>query len=88
MLSILIVFSQMIVQQHWKLYLHIAPHFVSHAMHISSDKLKILFKKIQTAIEILQNNRELSRKKDAIKIHSLIHNQLSAPVFNAMIKYF
>ena len=42
----------------------------------------------KNATEISQNNNELSRREDAIKIHSLIDNQLSAPVFNAMVKYF
>ena len=50
-------------------------------------QIKNFIKKIQNAIEILQNNRELLRREDAIKIYSFIHNQLSAPVFNAMIKY-
>ena len=31
--------------------------------------------------------RHLSTREDEIKIHSLIHHQLSAPIFEDMIKY-
>jgi hypothetical protein len=50
-------------------------------------QVKNFIKQIQDCTHILQQNRQLSSREDAIKIHSLIHSQLSSDVFNNMIKY-
>ena len=50
-------------------------------------QMKNFIKKIQNSIDVLQKNEHLSSREDAIKIHSLIHHQLSAPIFEDMIKY-
>lgn len=50
-------------------------------------QVKNFIKKIQNCVEVLENNLQLSTREDAIKIHSLIHHQLSAPVFQPMIQY-
>ena len=54
----------------------------------SFRQIKTFIKKLHDPIEILQNSHKLPRREDAIKIHSLIHNQLFAPVFYAMVKYY
>ncbi|KYN22474.1 hypothetical protein ALC57_05125, partial [Trachymyrmex cornetzi] len=50
-------------------------------------QVKNFIKKIQNCTEVLQSNKELSTREDAIKIHSLIHSQLSSPLFEDMIVY-
>jgi len=50
-------------------------------------QVKNFIKKLQTSVEVLQNKRQLSAREDAIKIHSLIHHQLSADAFLNMIQY-
>ncbi|XP_067214158.1 uncharacterized protein [Linepithema humile] len=50
-------------------------------------QVKNFVQRIQNSVEVLQQNRQLSSREDAIKIHSLIHLQLSAAVFTDMIKY-
>jgi hypothetical protein len=44
-------------------------------------------KKLQHASDLLKEQREITSREDAIKIHSIVHHQLSAPVFENMIKY-
>ncbi|XP_071639392.1 uncharacterized protein [Temnothorax longispinosus] len=50
-------------------------------------QVKDFIKKLQNSVEVLQNNRQLSTREYAIKIHSLIHHQLSAHIFQNMIEY-
>lgn len=50
-------------------------------------QIKNFIKKLQNSAEVIQTKRQLSTREDAIKIHSLIHYQLSAPIFKDMIKY-
>lgn len=42
---------------------------------------------MQNYTYLVQEQRQLNTKEDAIKIQSLVHNQLLAPIFHAMIKY-
>ncbi|XP_032673519.1 uncharacterized protein LOC116845214 [Odontomachus brunneus] len=44
-------------------------------------------KKLQNCTYLLKRNRKIANREDAIKIHSLVHNQLSAPIFCDMLKY-
>ncbi|XP_067212474.1 uncharacterized protein [Linepithema humile] len=51
-------------------------------------QVKIFLMRLQNApITLLQEQREIASREDAIKIHSLILHQLSAPIFVPMIKY-
>lgn len=50
-------------------------------------QVKNFIKKLQNSVDVLQNKRQLSTREDAIKIHSLIHHQLSAYPFLNMIQY-
>lgn len=50
-------------------------------------QVKNLIKRLQNAPDLLKDQREIASREDAIKIHSLVHNQLSAPIFSPMIKY-
>lgn len=50
-------------------------------------QVKIFIKKIQNAPALLKNQREIASREDAIKIHSLILHQLSAPDFVPMLRY-
>lgn len=50
-------------------------------------QVKNFNKKFHNSQEIVQRRKELSTQEDAIKIHSIIHHQLSSPVFTPMIKY-
>lgn len=50
-------------------------------------QVKNFLKRLQNAQELIAAKKEISDRKDIIKLHSLIHNQLSAPIFRAMIKY-
>ena len=51
-------------------------------------QVKNFIKKIQNRVEVLQNDEYMPNKReDGIKIHSLIHHQLCAPIFKPMILY-
>lgn len=50
-------------------------------------QVKILLKHLQNAPTLLYEQREIASREDAIKIHSLILHQLSAPVFHSMLQY-
>lgn len=50
-------------------------------------QVKNFIKKIQNASDLLQQQREVASREDAIKIHSLLLHQLRAPIFCDMIKY-
>ena len=48
---------------------------------------EVYFYSLQNCIYLLQLKREITSKENAITVHSLIHNQLSAPVFKHMLQY-
>lgn len=50
-------------------------------------QVKILIKRMQNAPALLKDKREIASRIDAIKIHSLVHHQLSASAFSPMLKY-
>jgi len=50
-------------------------------------QVKDVVKKIQNASDLLKEQWEIASREDTIKIHSLTHHQLSAPVFEKMIEY-
>lgn len=50
-------------------------------------QMKIFIKKLQNSTHLIEHQRQINSRDDAIKIHALLHNQLSAPVFNRMIEY-
>lgn len=43
--------------------------------------------RLQNCPYLLEVKREITSREDAIKIHSLIHYQLSAPIYHDMLKY-
>lgn len=50
-------------------------------------QMKYLLKRLQNCTYLMEENRQINSREDCIKIHSLIHRQLSAPVFKNMIQY-
>lgn len=50
-------------------------------------QVKIFISQLQNATCLLEQNREISSREDEIKIHSLIHHQLSSPIFHDMLQY-
>jgi hypothetical protein len=44
-------------------------------------------KKTQNTSDVLKEQREIASREDTIKINSLTHHQLNAPVFEKMIEY-
>lgn len=50
-------------------------------------QIKIFIKKLQNCSQLIKDKREIATREDAIKIHSLAHHQISAPIFSDMIKY-
>ncbi|XP_077279989.1 uncharacterized protein LOC143907229 [Temnothorax americanus] len=50
-------------------------------------QVKNLIKRLQNASALIKEQREIASREDVIKIHSLVHHQLSAPSFTNMIKY-
>lgn len=50
-------------------------------------QVKQFIKRLQNCIYFFQNQREISSREDGIKIHSLLHHQISAPIFQPMLKY-
>ena len=48
---------------------------------------KLFIKEIYNCTYLIKKQEQLSSKKDIIKIQSLVHNQLSAPIFTDMIQY-
>ena len=50
-------------------------------------QIKISIKKLQHCTYVIENQRELTQREDALKIHSLLHHQISAPIFRPMILY-
>lgn len=50
-------------------------------------QVKNFISKLQNCHVLLETQQELHNRTDAITIHSLIHNQLSVPIFQAMLSY-
>ena len=50
-------------------------------------QVKNLVSRFQNANTLIAENREISDRENIIKLHSIIHNQLSSPVFKKMIQY-
>ncbi|XP_076667943.1 LOW QUALITY PROTEIN: uncharacterized protein LOC143368769 [Andrena cerasifolii] len=50
-------------------------------------QVKIFIKKLQHCTFLMENQRELTQREDAVKIHSLLHHQITAPIFKPMIRY-
>ncbi|XP_017882744.1 uncharacterized protein LOC108626532 isoform X1 [Ceratina calcarata] len=50
-------------------------------------QVKNFIKRMHTCPYLIENKREINSCEDAIKIHGIIHNQLSAPVFKDMLRY-
>lgn len=50
-------------------------------------QVKNLIKRLQNAPNLLREQREIASREDAIKIHSIVQHQLSAPCFENMLKY-
>jgi len=44
-------------------------------------------KYLQNRIHFLHEGQEMLSREDAIKVHSLLHHQLCAPVFGDMLCY-
>ncbi|EFN73584.1 hypothetical protein EAG_01905, partial [Camponotus floridanus] len=36
---------------------------------------------------LMEQKREIASCEDCVKIHSIVHHQLSAPIFEIMLKY-
>ena len=49
--------------------------------------MKKIIKKLQNASTLLKEKREINCREDVLKIHSIVHYQLSSPIFQNMIKY-
>jgi len=50
-------------------------------------QVKNLIKRIQNCAYLVENNREINSREDCIKIQSIVHHQLSSPIFNDMIRF-
>ena len=50
-------------------------------------QVKIIIKRLENSSALLKDEREIALREDAIKINSIVHHQLSAPIFSPMIKY-
>lgn len=50
-------------------------------------QVKNLIKNLQNAAYLVENNREINSREDCIKIQSIVHHQLSSPIFCKMIRY-
>lgn len=50
-------------------------------------QVKIFIKHLHNSTVLLEAGRHISSREDAIKVHSIIHHQLSSPAFQPMIKY-
>lgn len=50
-------------------------------------QVKNFIKRLQNSSHLIEQNREITSREDCLKIHSIVHHQLSSPVFENMIKY-
>lgn len=50
-------------------------------------QVKNFIKKIQNCSHLIEQGREITSREDCIKIHSIVHHQLSAPIFGDMLRY-
>ena len=50
-------------------------------------QIKWFVKELQNSTYLMQKNLQINTRNDAIKIHALILNQLSAPIFQPMLEY-
>jgi len=50
-------------------------------------QVKNLIKRLQNCSYLIEQNREISSRDDCIKIHSIVHHQLSSPIFIDMLRY-
>lgn len=50
-------------------------------------QVKMFIKRLQNAPALLKENREISSREDAIKIHSILLHQLTSPKCRPMLKY-
>ena len=48
---------------------------------------KNIIKKLQNAAILIKEKGEMISREDALKLHSIVHHQLSSPIFQNMIKY-
>lgn len=50
-------------------------------------QVKNFIKRLQNSTHLLKEDRQINSRDDALKIHSLIHHQLLAPIFEDMLQY-
>lgn len=50
-------------------------------------QVKNLIKHLQNAAYLIEKNREINSREDCIKIQSIVHHQLSSPIFDKIIRY-
>ncbi|GBN35976.1 hypothetical protein AVEN_22431-1 [Araneus ventricosus] len=50
-------------------------------------QVKNLIKRLQNCAYLIENDREINSREDCIKIQSIVHHQLSSPIFREMIRY-
>lgn len=50
-------------------------------------QVKNFIKRLQNCSVLIEQQREISSRDDCIKIHSIVHHQLSAPIFTKMLSY-
>lgn len=50
-------------------------------------QVKNLIKRLQNCSFLIEQKREIASREDCVKIHAIVHHQLSAPIFENMLKY-
>lgn len=50
-------------------------------------QVKNFIKRIQNSSDLMEQNRKVNGREDCIKIHFIVHHQLSSPIFSKMIRY-
>lgn len=50
-------------------------------------QVKNIIKRLQNCSHLMEQQREITSREDCIKIHSIVHHQLSSPIFRDMLKY-
>ncbi|KAJ8960708.1 hypothetical protein NQ314_006019 [Rhamnusium bicolor] len=51
------------------------------------EQVKNFIKRLRNSSYLIENRREISSQEDCIKIHSIVHHQLSSPIFSKMWRY-